>query len=158
MVLLVLLLPLINTEFGWVLAGGTHSSNHDVVHHVMTISGDDLLQRFWEVEEHQPSDLALTLNEKFVVDHFTANHSRDKDGRFIVPLPRKINPPPLGESKFSAVWRYLSVERSLGSKGKSEEFHAVMEEYLKLSHAKFVPVADLQKPDNEMFYLPCMLC
>ena len=42
----------LNTEFGWILAGGTQSSNHDVVHHVMTVSGDDLLRRFLEVEEH----------------------------------------------------------------------------------------------------------
>ena len=29
-----------------------------------------------------------------------------------------------------------------------------MEKYLKLGHAELVPVADLQKPDNEIFYLP----
>ena len=83
-----------------------------------------------------------------------ANHSHDKDGWFIVSLPRKTNPPPLGESKSFAVWRYLSLECSLGSRGKSEEFHTVIEEYLKLGHAKLVPVADLQKPDKETFYLP----
>ena len=98
--------------------------------------------------------LALTPDERFVMDHFKAHHSRDDDGRFIVPLPRITNPPLLGESRSSAVRRYLSLERSLGSKGKSEEFHDVMEEYLKLGHAELVPVADLQKPDYESFYLP----
>ena len=29
-----------------------------------------------------------------------------------------------------------------------------MEDYLKLDLAELVPVADLQKPDNETFYLP----
>ena len=42
----------------------------------------------------------------------------------------------------------------MDSKRKSEEFHDVMEEYLKLGHAELVPVADLQKPDYESFYLP----
>ena len=143
----------LNTEFGWVLAGGTKASNYNVAHHVVTVSGDDLLRKFWEVEEHQPSDLALTPEERFVIEHFKVNHSRDERGGFIVPLPRKTNTPLLGESKSSAVRRYLSLERSLSSKGKSEEFHTVMEEYLKLGHAELVPVADLQKPDNEIFYL-----
>ena len=64
------------------------------------------------------------------------------------------NTPLLGESKSSAVRRSLSLEHSLSSKGKSKEFHTVMEEYLKLGHAELVLVADLQKPDNEIFYLP----
>ena len=144
----------LNTEFGWVLAGGNELSNHNVVHHVVTVSGDGLIQRFWEVEEHQSTDLALTPDERFVMDHFKAHHSRDDDGRFIVPLPRITNLPLLGESRSSAVRRYLSLEHSLDSKGKSEEFHDVMEEYLKLGHAELVPVADLQKPDYESFYLP----
>ena len=109
---------------------------------------------FWEVEEHQPSDLVLTPEKSFVIEHLKANHSRDECGRFVVPLPRKTNAPLLGESKSSAVRRYLSLERSLSSEGKSDQFHTVMEEYLKLGHAELVPVADLQKPDNEIFYLP----
>ena len=143
----------LNTEFGWILAGRNELSNHNVLHHVVTVSGDDLIQRFWEVEE-QSTDLALTPDERFVMDHFKAHHSRDYDGRFIVPLLRITNPPLLGESRSSAVSRYLSLERSLDSKGKSEEFHGVLEEYLKLGHAELVPVADLQKPDYESFYLP----
>ena len=124
---------------------------------------------FWEVEEHQPSDLVLTPEKSFVIEHLKANHSRDECGRFVVPLPRKTNAPLLGESTSSAVRRYLSLEHSLSSEGKSDQFHTVMEEYLKLGHAELVPVADLQKPDNEIFYLPmhivsqaqrrkCVLC
>ena len=33
----------LNIEFGCVLAGGNELSNHHVVHHVVTISGDDLI-------------------------------------------------------------------------------------------------------------------
>ena len=40
------------TEFGWVLAGGTCAPfHHVVVHHSSLLSGDDLLHRFWEIEE-----------------------------------------------------------------------------------------------------------
>ena len=76
----------LNTEFSWVLAGGTKTSNYNVAHHVVTVSGDDLLRRFWEVKEHQPSDLALTPEERFVIEHFKAFHSRDECGGFVVPL------------------------------------------------------------------------
>ncbi len=144
----------LETEFGWVLGGGIEISNHTAAHHVVTISSDDMLRKFWEVEEHQSSDLTLTLDERFVTEHFKANHSRDRNGIFTVPLPRVANSPLLGESKSSAVRRYLSLERSLNSKGKSKEFHAVMEEYLELGHAELVPVDDMQKPDNETLYLP----
>ena len=36
----------LNTEFGWVLAGGNELSNHNEVHHIVTVSGDDLIRRF----------------------------------------------------------------------------------------------------------------
>ena len=69
-----------------------------------------------------------------------------------MPLPRNTNIPLLRESKSSAVRTCLSLEPFLSSKGKSKEFHTVMEEYLKPGHAELVPVADLQKLDNEIFY------
>ena len=50
--------------------------------------------------------------------------------------------------------RFLSLERSLYSKGQFQKFSTVMEEYFKMNHAELVPVADLQKPPKEIFYLP----
>ena len=60
----------------------------------------------------------------------------------------------LGESRSQAVKRFLSLERSLYSKGQFQKFSTVMEEYFKMNHAELVPVADLQKPPKEIFYLP----
>ena len=57
----------LNAEFGWVLAGGTKASNYNVAHHVVTVSGDDLLRTIWEVEGNQPSDFALTPEERLVM-------------------------------------------------------------------------------------------
>ena len=54
----------LNTEFGWVLAEGTKASNCNVTQNVVSVSGDDWLWKFWEVEEHQPSDLDLTPEER----------------------------------------------------------------------------------------------
>ena len=50
--------------------------------------------------------------------------------------------------------QFLSLECSLYSKGQFQEFSTVMEEYFKMNHAELVPVADLQKPPKEIFYLP----
>ena len=84
----------LETRLGWVLSGG--SGTHDLVsHHIASLhtstlsSGDDLIRRFWEVEESPSSPLALSMDEKCVVDHFERNHFCTYDGSYVVPLPRK---------------------------------------------------------------------
>ncbi len=78
------------TKFGWVLAGRTNSHTTSPpsvsAHHVAVESGDDVLRKFWEVEETLKSS-ALTPEVKTVVQHFEQTHSRNDSGRFIVPLP-----------------------------------------------------------------------
>ena len=144
------------TEFGWVLAGKTSLSapmDHVATHHVALSSGDDILRKFWEMEEPPRSDSALSLEERSVVQHFKDNHSRTPEGRFIVPLPKKPEAKPLGESRSQAVRRFLSLERSLHAKNQFEDFSTAMEEYF-LKHAELVPAPALEKPPQEVFYLP----
>ena len=54
--------------------------------------------------------------ERAAVTRFKENHLRNKNGRFVVPLSRKPNPPSLSESRSQTVRRFLSLERSLHSK------------------------------------------
>ena len=68
-----------------------------------------------------------------------------------IPLPKKPHAPSLGKSRSRAVHRFLSLERSLRSKG---EFKAVIQEYFELKHAEPVPAEDLNKPQHSVFYLP----
>lgn len=86
--------------------------------------------------------------------HFEQNHSRSPDGRFTVPLPKRQHAKPLGETRSQAVRRFLSLERSLHSKGQFEDFNAVMTEYFEMGPAEVVPAIDLKKPTQEVFYLP----
>ena len=58
------------------------------------------------------------------------------DGRFVVPLPRKMGTEPLGESRTQAVRRFYALERSLAYKKQTQEFNAIMQEYLDLDHAE----------------------
>ena len=145
-------------EFGWVLAGETSvcTSNASVVsyHTSSTISGDQILQCFWEIEEPASDLSGLTREVRMVVHHFQENHQRTESGRFLVPIPKKAHIKPLGESCSQAVRRYLSLERSLHFKGQFEEFSSVMEEYFDQGHAELVPTSYLEKPTNKVFYLP----
>ena len=125
-------------------------------HHVSvsTLSGDDLLRKFWEVEELHGDHLSLAPEENSVLQHFHDTHYRDEEGRFVVPLPRKVDVNPLGESRSLAVRRFLTLERSLRSKNCFEDFSAIIEEYFEMGHAEPVPLSDLELPCNRVFYLP----
>ena len=146
------------TSFGWVLAGSVQSERaqchvSDVCYFSNT-SDDDLLKRFWEVEDYNQKEVTLTSDEQEVVKQFEQNHTRDPSGRFVVPLPMKEGVPPLGESRTMAVRRFKTLERSLRSKFKFEEFAMALQEYFEMGHAELVPEPDLRKPPEEVYYLP----
>ena len=67
------------TKLGWVLTGTTEpyvSSTHVMVHHKCTLSGNDLLCKFWEMEDGSTSEPILFPKEKAVVQHFQSQHYR----------------------------------------------------------------------------------
>ena len=145
------------TVFGWVLAGPTSQPTPEACaasHHTLVTAGDDLLRRFWEIEETTGHESNMSLEERAVVQHFEKNHCRAPDGRFMVPLPKRAHAPPLGESRSHAVRRFLSLERSLRAKDEFESFDSVMQEYFDMKHAEPVPAVDLKKPPCNTFYLP----
>ena len=59
-----------------------------VATHTSVISGDDIIRRFWEIEESPNLELALSSDEQEIVHHFKVNHRRNNEGRVIVPLPK----------------------------------------------------------------------
>ena len=148
----------LETKFGWILSGGTEHPDPVSLHvaslHTSTTTGDDLLQRFWEVEEKPLAPLMLSPDEKYVLQHYSDNHARTNTGRFVVPLPRKSDAGAIGESRSQAVQRLLSLERSLCSRKEFQAFDEVMGDYFEKGHAEPVPDDDLQKPPWEVFYLP----
>ena len=79
------------TVFEWVLTGTTNQLNSEpsvISHHTLTTSCDDLLRRFWEVEENVKHGSNLSPEERSVVQHFHENHQRTIDGRY----PRNLMP------------------------------------------------------------------
>ena len=148
----------LETKFGWVLSGGTEHpdpvSLHVASFHTSTTTGDDLLRHFWEVELKPLAPLALSPDEKYVLQHYADNHARTNTGRFVVPLPRKSDAGAIGESHSQAVRRFLLLERSLCSWKEFQAFDKVIGDYFDKGHAEPVPDDDQQKPPREVFYLP----
>ena len=145
------------THLGWVLAGsveGGTTADRLVSYHISLSSSDDILRRFWEIEDSPLSAVSLSPDERSVVQHFEDNHSRASTGRFIVPLPRKKNVRPLGESRSQAVRRFLSLERTLHARRQFDQFSEVMSEYFNLDHAELVPPEEMNAPTAEVFYMP----
>ena len=147
------------THFGWVLAGSVQGSmvaksNHLATYHVALKSGDDILRKFWEIEDSPLSMEVLSPEERATVNHFKANHCRLSSGRFVVPLPKKQDAKPIGESRSLAVRRFLSLERTLRAKNQFDQFGDVMKEYFHLEHAELVPPGELNLPTSDVFYLP----
>ena len=149
------------TDFGWVLCGGRvdkTSSSGGINLHVMSLHAaehtDDILRKFWEMEEPPAISISCSPEERAVVNHFHANHSCTKSGRFIVPLPRKPDAKALGESRSQPVRRFMTLECSLHHKDRFQEVDAVMQEYLNLGHVEIVPPEDSNKDPTVVFYLP----
>ena len=149
------------TDLGWVLCGNTGPTSpsaranvHVTTFHASVMSGDDILRKFWELEEAPSEQACLSAEEQMVVRHFDSNHTRTKEGRFIVPLPKDPNARPIGESRSQAVRRFLSLECSLNQKGCFKDFDTIMREYFDLNHAEPVPTRDMERPLGTTFYLP----
>lgn len=145
------------TKLGLVFAGNTNvttTKSTIVSHHTNHVAGDDVQRKFFELEKIPAEDLILTPEESGVVKHFENEHIRSISGRFIVPLPKKPDSKPHGESKMQAVRRYTQFERSLHSKGLFSKIKAVRDEYFDIGHAVPVPDSDLDKPTEQVFYLP----
>lgn len=123
-------------------------------YHITTVNCDELLHKFWEIERSEIPSAALSIEVKYVQQHFKERHYRTDTGAFIVPLPKREGSKPLGESRSKAVRRFVSLERSLQSKEERDEFHSVMEEYFELRHAEVVPQADFNKTPDQVYYLP----
>ncbi|XP_061387580.1 uncharacterized protein LOC133322632 [Musca vetustissima] len=132
---------LTNTVFGWIVGGSSPSRpNSTSLTCNLTVSTheeniDEILKRFWEVEEYSKSPNPYTEEEQACEDHFIENSGFDSEGRVQVRLPFKKSPNCLGNSLEMARRRFLSLERRLERdytlKSMYEEF---MEEYVSLGH------------------------
>ena len=111
---------------------------------------DEMLKKFWEIENLYLQDPTLSVNERKVMEHFKENHRRDAEGRFIVPLPLNLDTTALGESRTGSVRRFKLLEQSLHAKLQFKEFASCVQEWFELGPAELVPVPEIYKPHQEM--------
>ena len=116
---------------------------------------DDLLAKFWELEEPPQNDNLFTPEEQRVEQHYQDNHVYLPDEkRYQVKRPRTVGNLQLGESKTQAINRARSNEISLIRKQSWPAFQTVIQEYLELGHAQPVSPDDLLLPSSACYYMP----
>ncbi len=97
------------------------------------------------MKKRQSLFVLLTVEERCEIEHFNAQQARNSEGRFVIPLPKRSKETKLGESRSQAVGRFLSFERSTRARGTY---------FKQQQHAEAIPQEDLEKPQDEVFYLP----
>ena len=153
------------TVFGWVLKGCYTPDDSKSIRKapvctaispdIITNHTDDLLTKFWELEEVSRTTPALTPEEEKVEEHYKNTHSFDNTaGRYKVSLPRKEGNFTLGESRTQALNRARANERSLLRKGTWDKFQSVIKEYLHLQHARPVTAMEMTLPAASCYYMP----
>ncbi|XP_055634282.1 uncharacterized protein LOC129774548 [Toxorhynchites rutilus septentrionalis] len=147
----------IETVFGWIASGKIesnreHSKQAIATCHVATVVPiDELLQRFWQLEDVSASN--YSVDEQNCENFYQNTVSRDPSGRYIVRMPKHPDfNKMIGESKAIAMRRLSWLDKRLQ---KNEElkiqYHAFMNEYISLGH--MVPVPD----DDEAISIRCYL-
>ncbi|XP_011881903.1 PREDICTED: uncharacterized protein LOC105569780, partial [Vollenhovia emeryi] len=157
----------INTHLGWILSGPTAkvdiSSTHSVspqgetsaLPHISVgvCSLDRDLQKFWEIEEI-PSQALLSPDDDRCEKHFAETHSRDPDGKYIVRLPFRSDPPlDIGDSRGVAERRLRSLVRRLDAQPDlRQQYQEFLSEYESLRHMSLV--AAPQSHSHQTVFIP----
>ena len=156
-----------HTVFGWTVMGTYNphcqTPTHQAITHVVASVEDNrmsdmILSRFQELEEPSSYYAVRTPTELKVEQHFNETHVYDQSQqRYVVKLPKKEDPPILGESRTQAINRARSNKRSFDKKGGLPAFQEVMKEYLTLHHAKEINVQEHHSQSFPSYYMPVPL-
>ena len=152
------------TELGWGVVGRYFTSDlyqspvaslHFTAQEAEDLRTDKLVERFWFMEELTKGPPILSQQETEVQQHFADTHYFSPPaGRYVVTLPKRQTTLQLGESRQTALSRYLRNEQALLKKGTWTQFQAVVQEYLTLGHAQLVTPEELCTPIQKSYFLP----
>lgn len=147
-----------HTRFGWVVFGPATiepspptSMRSLLIHTGDNQHLDDLLRKFWELEE---ADSSMATAEVDLCEQiFLATHYRAPDGRYVVQIPFRPDAPILGNSHSLALRQFHQLERKLSSKPElREKYVAFMRGYITLGHMQ--AVADQHDDPSQGYYIP----
>ncbi|XP_032682262.1 uncharacterized protein LOC116849331 [Odontomachus brunneus] len=145
------------TRLGWVLLGLTAPDQGTQSVHCSTVRCVDEalnaeLRRFWELEE-VPKTSPLTPGEEECERHFSATHTRQRDGRYLVRLPLKPDAV-VGESKPAAHASLARLERRLQTSPELRKaYHAFLDDYERRGHMRRVS-ENKEVTGRPGFYMP----
>jgi hypothetical protein len=145
-----------DTVFGRVPKGRTDGTTHStsVTTHLVQCSLNNLLQRFWELEE-VPTQKLLTSEEKERDWFFEAIHYRDESGRHVVQLPFKEATPELESLRKEGVQHLKQMQTCINKSPErrdSKMWHS--RENVKTWDTQNWFHSKLQKPHDQSCYLP----
>ncbi len=127
---------------------GRYTGQHAQLSHCNMVS-DDQLCKFWELEEcsYEP---AISDEHRECDSHFNRTHTRDKNGRFLVRLPFKVDPVFLADTRSNALAHYKRNETKLDIDTR-KFYNEFLAEYLARGEME---VALNSPSNNQRFYLP----
>ncbi|XP_063368239.1 uncharacterized protein LOC134656613 [Cydia amplana] len=140
----------LQTHLGWIISGkvtvGTEREREEkpFISMHLNVELNHMLKRFWELETIEEEKHKLTAEESKVEEIYEKTTTRDEDGRYIVDLPMRHEPPVLpSNSREIALKRWKSTEHRLKSNPHLlEEYNKVLEEYMTLNHMKKIENKD----------------
>ena len=155
-----------HTVFGWVIMGKytpdqpTNSNNLNLTSQAASTTqvqqnSDDILAKFWELEEPPTMEQTFTPEEQRVESHYQTTHKYLPDQqRYMVSLPKVVARLQLGDSRAQAVNRAKANEKSLIRKGSYSAFLTVIKETREGPVRKQVSSAELLQPASSCYYMP----
>ncbi|XP_063911125.1 uncharacterized protein LOC135128161 [Zophobas morio] len=131
-----------NTCLGWILGGPFTAAaiqiNSIFCGNLNTCALEHLdkqVTKFWEVENYDNRIENLSSEDQLCENLFVKQHSRDPNGKFIVRLPFKANPPNLGSTKEIAYKRFRSLEKKFENNYEfRNQYCTFMADYIALNH------------------------
>lgn len=149
-----------NTTFGWIIYGGlpdAFKKMNMIVSHLSVSENQkiaDNLERLWKVDDVTERTL-MTEEEKLCKKIFDETVTRSKDGRYIVTMPIKNDPPKLGNSLGAAMARQFANERRFRKNPElKQKYVNDIQQFIDLDHMELVPVNEIDKDESEVYYVP----
>ncbi|MFK7051074.1 hypothetical protein V3Q77_14440, partial [Flavobacterium davisii] len=143
-------LTALSTIFGYIVCGPVAADYGELEPPMTGVSLSRLIEKFWKVEETPQPMIANPLDNECEI-FFKSTTSRHTDGRFIVRLPFLNDRPILGESKPTAIRRFLGLEKRLNANPKlRDKYISFMREYIELNHMSAYPFP----LPNEHYFIP----
>lgn len=152
-----------STTLGWILSGLVNSSTLSRANNVSPnvavmhaqFNTDQILRRFWEVEDQISTNKILSPEEEKCEEFYKATTKRRQDGRYEVRLPFKDKDPQCtsGDSRAIAEKRLQFLEKRLAKNPDlKQKYTEVINEYLQLGHLR--PVKEEDDKKHLAVYLP----